>query len=227
MRNFFKTRWHRVALCLTLALFTLLALGAALPRVRWVAARLYAKAAGRERQSAPDLNRAETRLKALVDDDIYFPLSDARIVILKRARQARLYSGDALIKEYRIALGGRPDGDKAREGDRRTPEGQYYFCTRLERSQYHLFLGINYPNAADARRAAAQGAISNEVRQRLERAERRREKPNWNTPLGGAIGLHGGGTPYDWTLGCIAFENAAIEEILLATTHWTPVEIRP
>ena len=44
-------------------------------------------------------------------------------------------------------------------------------------------------------------------------AEAAGRAPPWNTPLGGAIGIHGGGGSSDWTLGCVAVENAEIEEL--------------
>ena len=52
-----------------------------------------------------------------------------------------------------------------------------------------------------------------------------RGEPAWDTGLGGAIGLHGGGVATDWTLGCIALENAAIEELWVALRHGSRVVI--
>ncbi len=38
----------------------------------------------------------------------------------------------------------------------------------------------------------------------------RKLSPPWHTPLGGEIGIHGGGTKYDWTYGCIAMSDEDI-----------------
>jgi hypothetical protein len=155
------------------------------------------------------------------------PLKDPRIVVVKSSRRADLYSGDRLIKSYKIAVGPNPVGHKARKGDGRTPEGHYRLCSRLERSRFHIFLGVNYPTVYDANQALERQAITEKDFLRISEAERNRQMPPWDTPLSGAIGLHGGGANSDWTLGFIAFENPDIEDLLVATTHWTPVEIQP
>ena len=41
----------------------------------------------------------------------------------------------------------------------------------------------------------------------------------------GAIGIHGGGSGGDWTLGYIALEDGDIEELWVATRIGTPVTI--
>ena len=198
-----------------------------LPPVQWLMRGVYNRTLGRLFYPTPDVSDAKSRLREILGDGISFPLPEARIVIHKKQRRAELFSGNSLVQEYPIVLGGAPEGDKQQEGDRKTPEGEYYLCTRLNRSSYHLFLGINYPNAADVKSTEQTLGISPETIKRIIDAEQQQEKPPWDSPLGGEIGLHGGGTLYDWTYGCIAFENEAIEEIWTATTHWTPVTIKP
>jgi L,D-peptidoglycan transpeptidase YkuD (ErfK/YbiS/YcfS/YnhG family) len=39
--------------------------------------------------------------------------------------------------------------------------------------------------------------------------------------------IHGGGTGFDWTLGCVALENAHIEELFKVLPMGTPVRIEP
>ncbi|MBV8251689.1 MAG: L,D-transpeptidase family protein [Chitinophaga sp.] len=54
-----------------------------------------------------------------------------------------------LFKSYRVCtLSGRM-GPKRREGDRQVPEGFYYINDFNPNSNYHLSLGINYPNFSD------------------------------------------------------------------------------
>ena len=62
-----------------------------------------------------------------------------------------------LVREYRIALGFAPEGDKARQGDGKTPEGVFKIDRRNDRSQFHLSLGLNYPLPDDRARARAGG----------------------------------------------------------------------
>jgi len=54
------------------------------------------------------------------------PLVKPKIVVKKAQRQLLLYSADKLVRRYRIGLGLSPVGDKVRQGDRRTPEGDFY-----------------------------------------------------------------------------------------------------
>src|SRR5258708_29148126 len=80
------------------------------------------------------------------------PLVKPRIVIKKGQRQLLLFSDDKLLRTYRIGLGSSPVGDKVREGDRRTPEGDFYIFTKNDKSAFYLSLGVSYPNAGDAER---------------------------------------------------------------------------
>src|SRR5215471_4020939 len=68
-----------------------------------------------------------------------------RIVIIKSARTMTLMSGDKVLKNYKVALGGVPVGPKRVEGDHKTPEGNYVIDSRNPRSHYHLALHISYP----------------------------------------------------------------------------------
>jgi len=172
-----------------------------------------------------DLNPARERWKAALGPDVQLPFTDARIGISKSARKLDLYSGDKLIKSYKIALGQHPAGAKTVSGDGRTPEGEYHICTRIE-SVFQLFLGLNYPNTKDAYCGFKNSVVNSADRDAIAEAESKKRKPDWNGPLGGAIGIHGGGTEIDWTAGCIAVEKGDVEEIFVATDMWTPVSIR-
>jgi len=61
-------------------------------------------------------------------------LISPRIVVRKRARRLLLYSDKELVRTYRVGLGLSPVGDKVREGDRRTPEGDFYIFTKNSKS---------------------------------------------------------------------------------------------
>jgi murein L,D-transpeptidase YafK len=149
------------------------------------------------------------------------------VVIHKAERVLGLYRDGRLAATYPIALGHSPEGHKEREGDGRTPEGLYSICNRNPRSRFHLFLGLSYPNADDADAARRAGRISKaEHRQIVDAIEAGRQPP-WDTPLGGEIGIHGAGTASDWTLGCIALENEAIEQLWETLRLGDPVLIQP
>ncbi|MCF3973004.1 L,D-transpeptidase family protein [Paracoccus salsus] len=135
-----------------------------------------------------------------------------RILIEKSARRLTVFRDQIPLRTYRVALGFSPDGDKARQGDGRTPEGVFRIDRRNDASAYHLSLGIDYPRPQDRARAAAQ-----------------RVDP------GGDIFIHGQPNQRpdgdilagDWTAGCIALTDAEIRELFAATALGTRVEIRP
>jgi murein L,D-transpeptidase YafK len=140
-------------------------------------------------------------------------LVNPRIVVSKDERQLRLYSGEKIVRSYRIGLGPCPVGHKLNEGDGRTPEGQYYVCTKNAKSRYYLSLGLSYPNIGDAERGLREGVITRRQYEAIAGAVRAGKTPLWNTPLGGEIFIHGNGAGSDWTLGCIALDNRDMREL--------------
>src|SRR5258706_3019592 len=70
------------------------------------------------------------------------PIRDPRVLIRKKARELCLYDGLELRKTYAIALAADVRGDKEREGDRKTPEGTFYVCSRNGASHFHKVLGL-------------------------------------------------------------------------------------
>jgi len=180
-------------------------------------------------------------LRQIIDQGkLALPLRDARIVITKHLHKLDLYSGNSLVKSYHVALGENPHGDKTQRGDGRTPEGQFYICTRNGKdSAFHLFLGLSYPAMPDAKRAVNDKQITWNQYQAIRGRLASRGAPLWNTALGGWVGIHGGSDDafaakmrkkrgsVDWTAGCIALTNKEIEEIAAATEMGTSVEILP
>jgi murein L,D-transpeptidase YafK len=154
------------------------------------------------------------------------PLKDPRIVVIKSKRRLELYSDGALIRTYRVGLGLNPVDDKKRQGDRATPEGDFYIFKRNNKSAYFLSLGISYPNIEDAERGLRDGLISRGQHDAIVNAIKRKEKPPQNTALGGDIYIHGNGASSDWTWGCVALENEDMRELFDVIRVGTPVTIR-
>ena len=136
-----------------------------------------------------------------------------RILVDKSERILILFREGKPYRRYPIALGGNPVGHKRYEGDRRTPEGIYLIDGKNPNSAYHLSLHISYPNEKDVRVARERG---------------------WDP--GGQIMIHGLPTGLiktsskydrDWTDGCIAVSNAAIEEMWQLVDEGTLIEITP
>lgn len=155
------------------------------------------------------------------------PLVDPSVEIRKSDRTLVVYSDGAPAKTYRIVLGSEPVGDKEREGDGRTPEGEFYVCTRNPESQYHRSIGLSYPEAEDAERGLADGLITKREHRAITEALRHLKQPPWNTALGGEIMIHGGGARSDWTAGCIALSDSDAEELFNALPLGTRVRIVP
>lgn len=154
-------------------------------------------------------------------------LTSPRIVVKKSERRLFLYDGNKLVKTYRIGLGLSPKGDKVRQGDRRTPEGDFYIFTRNDKSAFYLSLGVSYPNATHADRGLRDGLISKSQHDAIMRALKLKKTPPQNTALGGDIYIHGNGASSDWTWGCMALENEEMRELFNAVTVGTPVTIHP
>jgi murein L,D-transpeptidase YafK len=136
-----------------------------------------------------------------------------QVVVNKSDRKMYLLSGSTVLRSYDVDLGNQPVGTKQFEGDGKTPEGIYFIDRFNPRSAYHLSVGISYPRPEDTARAMAVG-----------------RKP------GGDIFFHGRGRDgekarragkADWTAGCIAVEDAEIEEIYAMLQSRTPVVINP
>jgi lipoprotein-anchoring transpeptidase ErfK/SrfK len=172
--------------------------------------------------------------------NLALPLKNARIVVSKSQRRLDLFDGNQLVKTYHVALGSQPVGHKQWQGDGRTPEGQYFICTRnAQTSAFHIFLGLSYPALPDATRGVRSRAITAREYQVIRQRLASRSAPPWRTRLGGWVGIHGGsGASFaqrtarergskDWTAGCIALTNAEIREIYAATKMGTPVLVKP
>lgn len=164
-----------------------------------------------------------------------------RMVIHKARQVLALYEGGRLVKTYRVCLGLEPAGAKIETGDRRTPEGEYFICSKSSSSSFHRFLGLSYPGELDAIRAFEDGLISLETRNAIVRSAKEGRTPPWNTKLGGWVGIHGYPTegnqkrwvsllypkPHNWTNGCIALWDSEIEELYAILPVGTPVTILP
>lgn len=135
---------------------------------------------------------------------------------------------DRELLRARIQLGfGAADGPKLREGDGRTPEGEYCISSKNPKSRFFLSLGISYPSPDDARRALDAGIVDRAI---YDRVCAEPSRPPWDTPLGGYIMIHGQKTPPasgDWTAGCIALDNDAMRILFDAAVIGDRISILP
>jgi len=110
-----------------------------------------------------------------------------------------------LFKKYKVCALAGTLGPKRFEGDYQVPEGFYMINEFNPASQYHLSLGLNYPNVSDR-------ILSDAYRP------------------GGSIYIHGSCV----TVGCIPLTDALIEEVYIIAAHaqnagqdFIPVHIYP
>ena len=155
------------------------------------------------------------------------PIDKPRIVVYKKERKLELYSGEKLVRTYKVGLGFSPVADKQREGDGATPEGDFYVFVKNNKSAYYLSLGVSYPNVEDAERGLRDGLITRAQYNAIVDAHRRKVAPPQYTNLGGLIYIHGNGAGSDWTWGCVALENEHMKELFDSVSVGTPVKIKP
>jgi murein L,D-transpeptidase YafK len=152
----------------------------------------------------------------------------AKIVVSKSQRLLTAYGTDGrILRTFPVIVGRESAGAKEREGDERTPEGEYYVCFKNPQSRFHLSLGLSYPSLADAERGLASGMISAAEYREIADAHAARRIPPWKTPLGGEIFIHGEVGERGGTAGCVAVSNQAIEELFPQVELGTPVLIEP
>ncbi len=95
-----------------------------------------------------------------------------------------------LFKSYKVCMQSGTLGPKRMEGDYQMPEGFYYINEFNPNSNYHLALGLNYPNASDK-------VLSDSLHP------------------GSAIYIHGSCV----STGCIAISDQPIEEVYILASH--------
>ena len=145
------------------------------------------------------------------------------LLVTKSRYRLDVRRGETLVKVYPVAFGGDPVGRKTRAGDGATPEGRYVLMPHHASPGFGPCFYITYPNEEDARRERAEGRLDTAALQRISSALRHGRRPPSDTPLGGLILLHGTRlrslpalTATNWTDGCIAMENADVDELLAA-----------
>jgi hypothetical protein len=131
-----------------------------------------------------------------------YPAHELYLRAFKRERELEMWARASdgpwtLVITYAIAGASGGPGPKRREGDRQVPEGFYEINRFNPKSNFHLSMGLNYPNEAD-------------------RILGDPEKPGYD------IFLHG----RDSSIGCMAMGDDRIEEIYLAAADSAERPIR-
>ncbi|MEM6648185.1 MAG: L,D-transpeptidase [Bacteroidota bacterium] len=158
-------------------------------------------------------------------------LSNVWIRVSKSDATVYVYEGMTLAHTYPADFGYNQFADKVRRGDPlnqdhwRTPDGVFYVARKNPRSKFYKAFVVNYPNTEDAVRGMQQGLISQAQHDAIVRSEQTFSMPPMNTPLGGWIEIHGKGTGArsNWTQGCVAITDAAMDELWGIVREGTPI----
>lgn len=155
------------------------------------------------------------RWMALVEAEIARTASSQSnaFVVDKLNRRLYVYSRGRKVDSFPVELGAKGLRAKLHAGDRATPEGRYRVTEVRSPGQtrYYKALMLDYPNSED--------------RARFAEAQRRGQVPRGVGP-GSLIEIHGdGGKGKDWTDGCIALTNAAMDRLFRYAAIDTPVVI--
>ena len=140
-----------------------------------------------------------------------------KIVAYKKKRTLYTYKNGKQIDAFKFSLGKNGDkGNKVRAGDYRTPEGSYVIVRKKCDDRLYKSLMISYPNATDKARARKNGVNPGGY-------ITIHGQPKWNAD--------GRGDNYtlahDWTEGCLAVPNVAIDKLWVAVQNGVKMEIHP
>jgi murein L,D-transpeptidase YafK len=163
------------------------------------------------RVSKAFVNREDDLKKEFEDKGFSWPVKHMYIRSFKYDSELEVWVKNkisdtfSLFKSYKVCALAGTMGPKRMEGDYQVPEGFYYINEFNANSQYHLSLGLNYPNPSDKLLADPM-------------------KP------GGEIFIHGSCV----TTGCIPILDNKIEELYVLSSHakgsgqdFIPVHIFP
>ncbi|RYF81788.1 MAG: hypothetical protein EOO03_16420 [Chitinophagaceae bacterium] len=98
---------------------------------------------------------ADSVKKQFEKQNLVWPPAEMYVRSFKYDRQLEIWvKGNSkepfkLFKTYKVCMQSGTMGPKRMEGDYQVPEGFYYINEFNPNSNYHLSLGLNYPNASD------------------------------------------------------------------------------
>ena len=121
-----------------------------------------------------------------------------RIYVSKMNKELTLIADNKVVGKWPCSLGEfSANGTKQKQGDRTTPNGDYYICVRNDKA------------AAD--RGFEAGIISQAEKDAIYSAIDKKVCPPWNTALGGAIMIHGNYQKGIPTAGCVAVSDNVMD----------------
>ena len=147
--------------------------------------------------------------------------NDTWILVDTRKMTLSVLEGNTVRRTYKkIAIGRDGTTTDKKQGDDKTPLGEFHLVRIAPKTPFHRFFGLDYPTVGHAERALQAGIIDLEHYMAIRQAFQSGDIPPQATPLGGYLGIHGVGkgdpaihTDFNWTHGCIALTNQQIDDL--------------
>ncbi len=141
------------------------------------------------------------------------------IIITKSTYELKVYDGDGWYATYPIVFGSKDLGDKMKEGDRRTPDGNFKIILKKIHPQWGPELLLDYPNESSYQKfnqRKANGQIPKVAK------------------IGDGIAIHATRPDeewtvdnyYNWTDGCVSVKYTEMKDLYSYIPVGTPVTIK-
>ena len=158
--------------------------------------------------------------KSLVKKLDVLPRNPYYIIVDKSDYELKVFDDEGWYATYPIVFGSRDLSDKMREGDKRTPTGNFKVVLKKIHPKWGPELLLDYPNDESYRRfkeRKQKGIISKAAR------------------IGDGIAIHATRPEeewtvdnfYNWTDGCVSVKYTEMKELFQYIPVGTPVTIKP
>lgn len=142
------------------------------------------------------------------------------IIVDKSDYELKVYDEEGWYATFPVVFGSKDLSDKMREGDKRTPDGQFKVILKKIHDKWGPELLLDYPNEDSYRKfneRRSSGVVSSSAR------------------IGGGIAIHATRPEeewtvdnyYNWTDGCISVKYTEMQELYEIIPLGTPVTIQP
>lgn len=170
-----------------------------------------------KKRSAKKANHAKMAKKATTTDSAENPYY---IIVDKSDYELKVYDEDGWYATYPVVFGGKDLGDKMKEGDRKTPNGNFKIILKKIHPKWGPELLLNYPNEVS-----------------YQKFSERKQKgliPK-NARIGDGIAIHATRPEeewtidnfYNWTDGCVSVKYTEMKDLFSYIPVGTPVTIQP
>lgn len=174
---------------------------------------------GKKKKPVQKNNRAKTIVKkkpALIPDSVENPYY---IIIDKSDYELKVFDEEGWYATYPIVFGSKDLSDKMREGDRRTPEGDFKIIIKKIHPKWGPELLLDYPNESSIQKFTerkSKGLISRDAK------------------IGNGIAIHATRPEeewtvdnfYNWTDGCVSVKYTEMKDLFSYIPVGTRVTIQ-